>query len=102
LPPAVSDDDLDLSLLPAELQHLAPLISRYAEADDVARSDLLASASRDELGELAQAPTAHWDAINAFLDEHVAGEPGPAQDVALALDAFPQASLEARFELESR
>ncbi len=96
------DDDLDPSLLPADLQHLGPLIARYSEADDVARSDMLAAASPDELKELADAPTAHWDAINAFLDEHVAAEPGPEQDVALALDAFAQAALEARSELESR
>jgi hypothetical protein len=98
----VPDDDLDLSLLPAELRHLAPLISRYAEADDVARSGLLASTSRDELVELAGAPTAHWDAINVFLDEHAASEPGPEQDVALALDGFAQAALEAQLELDGR
>jgi hypothetical protein len=74
----------------------------YSEADDVARADLLAAASPDKLKELADAPTAHWDAINAFLDEHVAAELGPEQDVALALDAFAQAALEARSELESR
>jgi len=44
----------------------------------------------------------HWDAINAFLDENVAADPGPLQDVALALDAFSQAALEARSELEGR
>jgi hypothetical protein len=98
----VPDDDLDPLLLPVELQPLAPLIARYSEADDVARSELLAAASPEELKELAEAPTAHWDAINAFLDEHVTAEPGPEQDIALALDAFAQAALEARSELESR
>ena len=95
-------DEVNFSLLPAELQPLAPLISRYAESDDVERSDLLENASDDDLRELAEAPSAHWDAINAFLDENVEAEPGPRQDVALALDSFSQAAMEARYELERR
>lgn len=95
-------DDLDFSLLPEELRRLAPLIARYAESDDVHRSDLLASASDDELRALVEAPSARWDAINAFLDENVAGEPGPRQDVALALDSFSQAAMEASYVLEER
>jgi cell division protein FtsI/penicillin-binding protein 2 len=94
--------DVDFSLLPAELQPLAPLISRYAESDDVGRSELLESASDEDLRELSEAPSAHWDAINAFLDENVRAEPGPRQEVALALDSFSQAAMEARFELETR
>ncbi|MGZ4379883.1 MAG: hypothetical protein ACXVZ2_00275 [Gaiellaceae bacterium] len=94
-------DELDSSLLPDELRHLAPLIHRYAESDDVDRSDLLENASDEELRELSEAPSAHWDAINAFLDENVA-EPGPRQEVALALDSFSQAAMEARYELERR
>ena len=53
-------DEVNFSLLPAELQPLAPLISRYAESDDVERSDLLENASDDDLRELAEAPSAHW------------------------------------------
>lgn len=94
--------DADLSLLPEELQPLAPLISRYAESDDVRRSELLEAATDENLRELSEAPSAHWEAINAFLDENVAAEPGPRQDVALALDSFAQAAMEARFELERR
>ena len=95
-------DELDFSLLPAVLQPLAPLISRYAESDDVDRSELLESASDEELRELSEAPSAHWDAINAFLDENVEAEPGSRQDVALALDSFSQAATEARYELKGR
>jgi hypothetical protein len=95
-------DELDFSLLPEELRHLSPLIARYAESDDVDRSALLANASDEELRELSEGPGAHWDAINTFLDENVAGEPGPRQDVALALDSFSQAAMEARNELEQR
>lgn len=90
----------DFALLPQELQHLGPLIARYTEADDVKRSRMLASASDDELRQLSDAPNAHWDAINAYLDKYVAGAPGPEQDVAVALDGFAQAALEARTELE--
>jgi hypothetical protein len=98
----MSDDELDLSLLPEELRHLGPLIARYAESDDVDRSKLLANASDEELRELGAGPSAHWDAINTFLDENVEAEPGPRQDVALALDSFSQAAMEARSELEKR
>jgi hypothetical protein len=93
---------MDLSLLPEDLRHLAPLIERYAESDDVERGALLDRASDDELSELSAAPATDWPAINAFLDEHVAGPPGPLQDVALALDSFSQAALEARFALDAR
>lgn len=94
--------DLDLSLLPAELQSLASLISRYAESDDVGRAELLEQASDEELRELSEAPSGHWPTINAFLDANVRAEPGPRQDVALALDSFSQAALEARYELKER
>jgi cell division protein FtsI/penicillin-binding protein 2 len=95
-------EELDFSVLPPELLELAPLISRYAESDDLARSELLERASTEELRELSDAPQGRWDAINAFLDENVAAEPGPRQDVALALDSFAQAAMEAKLELDAR
>jgi hypothetical protein len=100
-PEAVSEQ-LDFSLLPEELQHLGPLISRYSESDDVDRSEVLGQASDPDLRELSEAPEGHWDAINAFLDENVAADPGPAQDLALALDSFSQTAMEAKYELDSR
>ena len=96
------EDELDLSLLPSELQHLGPLICTYAEADDADRSTALTNASDQELRALSEAPSLHWDAINTFLDENIAGEPGPLQDVALALDSFSQAAMEAKLELDQR
>lgn len=96
------DERFDLSLLPDGLRHLAPLIARYAESDDADRLELVENASDDELRELSEGPVAHWDTINAFLDENVEAEPGPRQDVALALDSFSQAALEARHALEER
>jgi cell division protein FtsI/penicillin-binding protein 2 len=95
-------EELDLSLLPEELRHLGPLISRYAEGDDVARSELLERASDDELRGLSEAPSAHWSAINAFLDENIDAEPGPLQDLALAVDSFSQAAMEASSTLDAR
>jgi hypothetical protein len=100
--PASMPEEVDFSVLPEELRHLEPLISRYAESDDVARSALLAHASDGELRELSEAPAAHWGAINGFLDEHVEEAPGPTQDVALALDSFAQAAMEAKNELTAR
>jgi hypothetical protein len=100
-PEAVSQE-LDFSLIPDELLQLAPLISRYAESDDANRSELLEQVSDADLRELSRAPDGHWEAINAFLDENVTADPGPAQDVALALDSFSQAAMEAKYELERR
>jgi hypothetical protein len=96
------EEQPDFTLLPSELQHLAPFIASYAESDDAERSAILARASYQELRALADGPSPHWDAINAFLDENVAGDPGPLQDVALALDSFSQAALEAKLELDRR
>ena len=95
-------EELDFSILPDELRSLAPLISWYAESDDVDRSELLEQASDEELRELSEAPEAHWEAINTFLDRNVEAEPGPSQDVALALDSFAQAAMEAKLELDTR
>jgi cell division protein FtsI/penicillin-binding protein 2 len=96
------DDQLDFTLLPSELQPLGPLITRYAESDDVDRAAALANASDQELRALSDGPSLHWDAINTFLDENIAEDPGPHQDVALALDSFSQAALEAKLELDQR
>ena len=70
-------------------------------ADDVERSEQLANASTNELQELSAAAKPHWDAINAFLDENMS-PPGSRQDLALALDSFSQAAMEARLELQNR
>src|SRR6266567_6899830 len=95
------ETELDFSLLSDHLQHLAPLIARYAEGDDADRSDLLARASTDDLRVLSTAADPHWDAINAFLDDNMEF-PGPRQDLAIALDGFSQAAMEARGVLEER
>jgi hypothetical protein len=69
--------------------------------DDVKRAELLDKASTDELRALSSAADSHWDAINAYLDENMS-PPGPRQDVALALDSFAQAAMEAGLELQNR
>ena len=78
------------------------MIARYAESDDTARTELVEHASDEQLRELSDAPGGHWEAINGFLDEYVTAPPGPHQNVALALDSFAQAAMEARFELGRR
>ena len=97
-------EEVDLSGLPEELRHLEPLISRYAESDDVARSALLEHASDEERGTARTKRSASraLGRINGFLDEHVEDAPGPPQDVALALDSFAQAAMEAKNELTTR
>lgn len=97
----MASDALDFSLLPDDLQPLAPLIAKYAESDDAERAELLANASTDELRELSTAADPHWDVINAFLNDNME-EIGPRQDLALALDGFSQAAMEAGSELEGR
>jgi hypothetical protein len=61
----------------------------------------VATASNDELQAMSAAASPHWDAINAYLDENMT-PPGPRQDVAVALDSFAQAAIEAQLELERR
>jgi hypothetical protein len=94
--------DVDLSLLPPDLASLAPLIRRYAVGDDVERTRRLEVATPDELLELEQAAAPHWDAVNAYLDANMERPGAPEQDVALVLDGFAQAALEAPFERDRR
>lgn len=90
--------EVDLGRLPDELASLAPLIKRYGVGDDLERRRLLEASSRDELRDLAAAPADKWDAINAFLDEHMERPGAPEQDVAIVLSNFAQAAMEAEFE----
>ena len=100
---AIDGIEVDLSLLPPDLQPLAPLIRKYAAGDDVERTDRLYAASTAELRELADAMTAERsDAADAFLNAHME-EPGtPEQDVALVLSSFWEATAEAAVILEER
>jgi hypothetical protein len=98
----VADEpELAFSPLPEDLRHLEPLIPKYAESDDVLRSNLLEQATDDELRELVAAADPHWPAINAFLDANTLLI-GPRQDLAVALDSVAQAAMEAVYELERR
>lgn len=98
----IDGNEVDLSLLPPELQPLAPLIRKYAASDDVEREQKLKAASSAELEALREAPVPHWDAINAYLDANIESEPGPKEDVAFVLESFAQAAQEAEIELEER
>jgi hypothetical protein len=93
--------EVDLSLLPEELQLITPLIRQYAVGDDVERTDLLEKAPTEDLRRLVDATESRWDGINAYLDENM-DPPGPKQDVAIALDGFAQAAMEASSVLQAR
>lgn len=92
---------LDFSLLPEDLRQLEPLIPRYAESDDVLRANIVDEASDDDLRQLVAATDGHWPSINAFLGANTLLI-GPRQDLAVALDSFAQAAMEAAQELERR
>jgi hypothetical protein len=92
---------LDFSLLPAELQHLRRLIEKYGQSDDDERTQGLEAASTDELRELLEAVSPHWDLLDSFYWENEA-KIGPSQDLALALGAFTEAAAEARIYLHER
>lgn len=93
---------VDLALLPAALTELTPLIRTFAISDDVVRNEAMQRATTPELERLARLNAAEWDAINAFLDEHMHETGTPQQDVALVLSAFGEAAAEARLDLDRR
>jgi hypothetical protein len=94
--------EVDLSLLPTELEPLAPFIRRYAASDDGVRSDRVSDASVEELQALFQAVEPRWDAIEAYMDEYMERPGSPEQNVALVLSSLSEAAAEARLELERR
>jgi hypothetical protein len=89
----------DLALMPEELSDLAPLIRKFAISDDVDREVQMGRTSRRELEALASLSDPQWNALEAFLDEHMEDTGTPLQDVALVLSAFGEAAAEARLEL---
>jgi hypothetical protein len=95
--------EVDLSLLPPELQPLEPLIRQYAAGDDVVRTDRLDAASTEELRQLDRAMTVHrFDVLEAFLDAHLERTGTPEQDVAHVLSSVGEAAAEAAVILEER
>ena len=64
-------------------------------SDDVKRAARVDAASPEERAELERAAQPHWDAINAYLDAHIERTGTPEQDLAVVLDAFAQAAMEA-------
>ena len=90
-------EDLDFTLLPQELQPLAELIARFGESDDVEGRSCSTDALDEDLRDLVEGARPRWNASYRYLDENMS-PPGPRQDVALALDGFAQAAMEARGE----
>jgi hypothetical protein len=99
----IDDLEVDLSLLPPDLQPLAPLIRKYAAGDDVERTNRLYAASTEELRELDRAMTVErWEAVDAFHYAHIDATGTPEQDVALVLSSFAEAAAETAVILEER
>ena len=94
--------EVDLSLLPPDLQPLAPLIRKYAAGDDVERTDRLYAASTEELRALDRAMAERWEPVDAFHYAHIEATGTPEQDVALVLSSFAEAAAEAAVILEER
>ena len=95
--------EVDLSLLPSELQPLTPLIREYAAGDDVERTDRLHAATTEELRQLDRALTVdRSDVLEAFLDAHLERTGTPEQAVGHILSSFWKAVAEARVILEER
>jgi len=93
---------VELALLPEPLRELAPLIRKFAIGDDVVRNTEMQGATVSELETLAHLTAAQWEAIEAFLEEHMEKPGTPEQDVALVLSTFGEAAAEARLDLARR
>lgn len=88
--------EVDLSLLPTELENCVPLIRKFAVSDDVVRSERQEAATAEELDQLATLSKTQWQALKDFLDRHMDDQPGSnEQDLALVLSAFGEAAAEA-------
>lgn len=88
--------EVDLSLLPPELEGCVPLIRRFAVSDDVVRSERQEAATPEELDQLTSLSETQWQALKDFFDRHMDDQPGShEQDLALVLSAFGEAAAEA-------
>ena len=66
------------------------------------RSALLSGASNEELRELSEGPSAHWEAINRSSTRMWKLSQGRGKTLPLRLTASLEAAMEARYELEER
>lgn len=88
--------EVDLSKLPEELRTLAPLIGEWALGDDEEREAKHHAASIEELQAMHAAVSPHFEAINAWLDDH------DDQPEGWALGRLAEGAMEADFEIERR
>jgi len=85
------------TVVPQELQGLAPLVQRFGLSDDVERERVLKGASTEELITLVGAVTTEtFDQINHFLDQTFDAEE------AIPFGDLAQAAIEAKLELKLR
>jgi hypothetical protein len=92
----------DLTELPPEFQHLAPLIREWAECDDDVRSDLVnlvTEASVLSIRKLVQSVAPLFDQITRFLNSF--GE-GSLPEAAIALQALAECAAEAQIAMKDR
>jgi cob(I)alamin adenosyltransferase len=84
--------------LTQDTRDLFPLLARWAVADDLERSDLVAEADTAALQELVDSAEPQLPGIASFLEAD--GDEDSAE--AFALDALAQGVMEARQELTKR
>ncbi len=93
----VSEDAVDLSVLPEAFQNLKPFIEKWAISDDHERSLLVDKASRQVLTNLVQNVHPHIDAISKYLDSF--GDRA-LSDNAILLGTLAECAMEAKLRLE--
>ncbi len=82
----------DVPTLPDEFQFLQGLADKFAISDDVERGAKMEAATLEEKQDLVDAVSPHFDAINAYLDDH-------DDSSAHLLGRLAEATAEARIEL---
>ncbi len=87
----------DPSRLPTGLQHLAPLIRKWAIGDDVKRSEAQQAASAAQLRRLVSQVAPHFEAIDAYL-RSVEGD-APYPNEAILIGWLAECAAEARLQL---
>ena len=90
---------VDLSDLPGKLSLLVPLITTWADSDDVDRSARLGRSSSTRLQTLVRAVAPHFKSINTHLDSF---RNRPMPESAAALGVLAECATEARLLLAAR
>jgi hypothetical protein len=95
----ISEEKLNLKLLPAQFHPLIPLIERWALADDSDRSDLLSTTPEPILRALIGEVEPYLEVIDSYLDSFREGSP---TEQAAALGRLAECALEAKQHLSDK